>query len=90
MQRWFTIAKVSALILFLAMSGAVVGYQMLVVWPPQRCERGGAWWDPRDRQCLTPIPIERFTQRAMRAAPDFKPVGESPQGPTEHPPVHGR
>ena len=87
MKRWFTIAKVSVLFLFLAMSGAVLAYQMMVVWPPQKCERGGAWWDAKDHQCLTPIPIERFTQRAMSAVPGFKPVGESPPAPTKRPPA---
>ena len=65
MERWFISAKLGALGLFLAMSLAAVGYEAIFVWPIQRCEDHGAWWDARDRQCLTPIPIERFTRRAM-------------------------
>ena len=65
MERWFTTAKLATLALFFAMSLGAVGYEMLFVWPVQHCEERGAWWDPRDHQCLTPIPIEHFTRRAM-------------------------
>jgi hypothetical protein len=45
------------------------------VWPAQRCDREGLWWDQRDRQCLSPIPIERFTGRDFEA---YKPVPAAP------------
>jgi hypothetical protein len=65
MERWFTAAKLATLVLFLAMSLGAVGYEMIYVWPVQRCADRGAWWDYRDRQCLTPIPIWRITGRAL-------------------------
>jgi hypothetical protein len=49
--------------LFILASAATSLYQVYYVWPMQKCERAGAWWDPRDRQCLTPIPIWRLTGR---------------------------
>jgi hypothetical protein len=67
MKRWFTAAHVAMLALFLIVSGGLVVYQMLYVWPAQQCDREGLWWDQQDRQCLTPIPIERFTGRSFQA-----------------------
>jgi hypothetical protein len=34
-----------------------------VVKPRQDCERKGAWWDPEERVCATPIDIRMFTGR---------------------------
>jgi hypothetical protein len=87
MERWFTTAKLTTLALFFILSLGTVAYEAIFIWPVQRCEQSGAWWDPRDRQCLTPIPIERFTRRAMSALPGFKPVSDSPPEPTTRPPA---
>jgi hypothetical protein len=87
MERAFTIARTAVLALFLIVTAGVVGYQMLYVWPQQKCDREGLWWDPRDRQCLTPIPIERFTGRNFGA---YKVMPASPLAPTAHPPAPGR
>ncbi|MBA3810064.1 MAG: hypothetical protein H0X27_00150 [Caulobacteraceae bacterium] len=75
MNSWITNAKLLALGLFLAAALGMLGYDMIYVWPAQRCERGGDWWDPRDGQCLTPIPIWRITARALPKLPpeDAKP-----------------
>jgi hypothetical protein len=78
MRRWFTTAHLAALALFLAVSAGLVGYQILYVWPAQRCEQAGAWWDARDHECLTPIPIERFTGRNFSA---YKPAPPLPRPP---------
>ncbi|HEY1449280.1 MAG TPA: hypothetical protein VGF33_12170 [Caulobacteraceae bacterium] len=75
MERWFTTAKLVVLTMFLAVTAGMVGYQMLYVWPAERCEKQGAWWDQRDRECLSPIPIERFTGRDFSA---YKAVPASP------------
>ena len=48
---------------------AAVGYEWLYVWPIQKCERQGAWWDPRDHQCLTPMPIWNITHRGGPPTP---------------------
>jgi len=84
MDRWIANAKLIVLSLFLTVSLGTLGYHMLYVWPAQRCETRGAWWDARDRQCLTPLPIWRITHRAMAAyAP---PVTGSPPETTTRPP----
>jgi hypothetical protein len=80
MERWFTTAKLVVLSLFLAVTAGMVGYQMLYVWPAQRCEKQGAWWDQRDRECLTPIPIKRFTSGAFAA---FRPMSALPAPPKQ-------
>jgi hypothetical protein len=38
-------------------------YHLFFVWPEQDCAQRGAWWDGKDRQCLTPLPIWRLTGR---------------------------
>lgn len=75
MKRWFTTAHVAILSLFLIVSAAMIGYQILYVWPAQRCDREGLWWDERDRQCLSPIPIERLTGRGIQ---DYKVAPAAP------------
>jgi hypothetical protein len=52
---------------------------MIYVWPAQRCEQAGAWWDARDHECLTPIPVARFTGRDFSA---YKPAPALPRPPT--------
>lgn len=49
--------------MFILASGASIAYQAYFIWPMQKCERGGDWWDSRDRQCLSPIPVWRITGR---------------------------
>jgi hypothetical protein len=63
MSRWFTSAKLFVLCLFLASCLAALVYEWRYVWPVQACDQRGAWWDGRDRQCLTPMPIWRITGR---------------------------
>jgi len=65
MTRWFTAAQLTALAIFVAAVLATFAYEMIFVWPAQRCEAGGDWWDARDLQCLTPVPIARFTSRGL-------------------------
>ncbi|HEY5105594.1 MAG TPA: hypothetical protein VII73_02345 [Caulobacteraceae bacterium] len=76
MTRWITNAKLIALAGFFVASLAAVAYQMVFVWPVQRCEAHGAWWDGSDRQCLTPIAIWRITGRPLASGP----VAGDPQG----------
>ncbi|MGH7022628.1 MAG: hypothetical protein ACREEB_03445 [Caulobacteraceae bacterium] len=86
MERWYTTAKLAVLALFLAVTAWEIGYQVLYVWPAQKCDREGLWWDPKDRQCLTPIPIEKFTRGAFAG---YKIMPASPPAPTAHPPAPG-
>jgi len=88
MERWITHGKLIALAAFFVASAITIFYQAYYVWPVQRCEGRGAWWDTKDRQCLDPIPIWRITGRALAKYP--APVSGSPPGPKAHPPVPGR
>jgi hypothetical protein len=68
---------------FLVACLVALAYHVFFVWPQQDCEQRGAWWDGRDRQCVTPLPIWRLTGRTLvpaakahEAAPP--PVAASP------------
>jgi hypothetical protein len=43
--------------------GGLWAYQYLYVWPRQRCEAAGDWWDDKDRRCGVPVAIWRITGR---------------------------
>ncbi len=61
MTRWLGSLRYILFGLFFAGSLAAIAYQWWFVWPAQKCDQAGAWWDPRDHQCLTPMPIWRIT-----------------------------
>ena len=48
---------------------AVWGYQAYYVWPKDRCESRGAWWDPQTRICATPIYLPNITGRPIGSPP---------------------
>ena len=68
MNAWISNTKYVVLGVFLLGSLSVAGYEWWYVWPASRCEKAGAWWDPKDRQCLTPMPIWRITGRPQADA----------------------
>jgi hypothetical protein len=74
-------SKLVFLGLFAIMIAITIGYEALYVWPKtrpvQNCEGRGGWWDEKDRQCLTPMPIYTFTHRAP-GAPQPKDLVERP------------
>jgi hypothetical protein len=74
MTAWITLAKLVVLCLFIITAAGMTAYDIVYVWPAKRCERVGAWWDPRDRQCLTPIPIWLLTHRGPLAGPSLSPA----------------
>lgn len=63
MQRTYTRLRTGFLVLFLLGTTAVAYHQVFVVGPARRCERGGGWWDSKERVCATPIDITRLTGR---------------------------
>ena len=77
MSQWILSAKLVCLALFFISSLAIVGYEWRYVWPVKKCEEHGAWWDSRDRQCLTPMPIWRITNRKL-PTPPAGPVAAKP------------
>ena len=68
MNDWIARTKYIVFGLFLAASGTATAYQWWYVWPVQKCDQAGAWWDARDHQCLDPMPIWRITGRLPRPA----------------------
>lgn len=75
MTRWYRSALLFALGVFAAASLAALFYEWRYVWPVQACDRRGAWWDEKDRQCLVPIPLWRITGRMpARVAPASAPA----------------
>lgn len=55
-----------AFVALLAISGiGIVGYQAYFIWPVDKCENHGDWWDPKDRVCAVPMPISQFTGRRV-------------------------
>jgi hypothetical protein len=64
MQRWISNTKYVLMGLFVVASLGATAYQWWFIWPVRKCDQAGAWWDPRDHQCLTPMPIWRITGHA--------------------------
>ena len=61
MQSWFSTATRTLVAVFIVASLAVTAYEWWYVWPAQECERTHDWWDAKDHQCLSPIPVWRIT-----------------------------
>ncbi|MDR3509983.1 MAG: hypothetical protein P4L64_19020 [Caulobacteraceae bacterium] len=55
--------RLGFLIVFVVACAGVFAYHYFYVWPAQRCEAVGDWWDGKDRTCAIPIPISHFTGR---------------------------
>ena len=67
--------KLIFLVIFAICCVGIWTYQALYVWPRNKCEAMGDWWDWRDRVCAVPMPIWRFTGRGI-------PQPETPAPPT--------
>jgi hypothetical protein len=56
-------------LIFLALFGfgtvVVFVYHAFWVWPGQRCETSGKWWDGSTRTCAQPILISDITGRTI-------------------------
>lgn len=50
--------------LFVVGCAAVWVYHLMWVWPQDRCEAAGRWWDSSTRVCAQPIYIPDITGRA--------------------------
>jgi hypothetical protein len=49
--------------IFFILCIATWGYQVLWVWPKQRCEQSHGWFDPKSRECGRVIYIPNITGR---------------------------
>jgi hypothetical protein len=57
---------------FVVAVALIWNYQAHAVWPKERCEAHGDWWDDEDRVCAVPMPIWSFTHRMPgRPAPSL-------------------
>ncbi|MFI4935043.1 MAG: hypothetical protein ACHP7N_10520 [Caulobacterales bacterium] len=72
MFRIITRVQLAYMGLFLVVSAGVVAYEAAYVWPVERCEAKGDWWDPQDHNCATPVPLWRITGRGPHT-PSAKP-----------------
>jgi hypothetical protein len=63
MFRIFSRVQLAYLAVFVIICAGLYAYEALYVWPAQKCEAEGAWWNARDRECDTPIEIWRITGR---------------------------
>ena len=55
--------KIFFLVLFAIGTVAIWGYQILYVWPAQKCDERSGWWEPKGRICGTPLYIPSLTGR---------------------------
>jgi len=69
MLRIFTRVQLTYLGIFVLISAGLWAYEAIFVWPAQKCEAAGAWWNPRDHECDTPLEIWRFTGRTPHLTP---------------------
>ncbi len=52
-------------LVFAVAVAAVFGYHAYFVWPGDRCEAQGKWWDPESRVCAKPVLISDITGRTL-------------------------
>ena len=83
MNRTIDRLKLIFLGLFIVLSAGTLVYHVGWVWPGQKCEEAGDWWDWRSRTCASPILISdipgvRYTEG--RFLPYFFPDVFNPEG----------
>lgn len=66
MNRTIDRLKLIFLGLFAVSSAGVFVYHVGWVWPGQKCEEAGDWWDWRTRTCAHPILISDITGRVIK------------------------
>lgn len=65
MDNTFARLKLIFLGLFAIGTVAVLVYHLFWVWPGQKCEEAGNWWDPYGRTCARPVLISDITGRTI-------------------------
>jgi hypothetical protein len=65
MYRVIDRLKLIFLAIFACASLAVFVYHYFWVWPGERCEAKGDWWDASGRVCATPVLISDITGRTI-------------------------
>jgi len=65
MNRTIDRLKLIFLGLFAILSVGALVYHVFWVWPGQKCEAAGDWWDWRSRTCARPVLISDITGRPI-------------------------
>lgn len=92
MNRTIDRLKLIFLGLFAVLSVGALVYHIGWVWPGQKCEAAGDWWDWRSRTCARPILISDITGRvikddASRAAAEAEAAKARAKGDLARPPA---
>jgi hypothetical protein len=66
MNRTIDRLKLIFLAAFAILSAGAFVYHIGWVWPGQKCEAAGDWWDWRSRTCARPILISDITGRVIK------------------------
>lgn len=66
--------KLFFLALFAVGCVAIWSYQIFYVWPKDRCEGHGGWWDGKRRLCAQPILLPKLTGRPFGSPPMISPM----------------
>lgn len=53
-------------VVFLVTVFLIFVIQIFWIWPGQRCEEAGMWWDWRTRACARPVLISSITGRVIK------------------------
>jgi hypothetical protein len=64
MNRFINRLKIAFIAIFAVSGVAIWSYHLVWVWPGQKCEAHGWWWDWRTRTCAMPVPLSVFTGKA--------------------------
>jgi hypothetical protein len=64
MNRTIERLKLAFLVIFAVCCVAIWTAHLMFIWPGQRCEAKGMWWDWRERTCALPVPLQVFTGRS--------------------------
>jgi len=87
MNRTIDRLKLIFLVIFAICCVGAWTYQALYVWPRNKCEKMGDWWDWHDRVCAVPMPIWSFTGRRPQAQ---GPQVQGPQAQVPPPPASSK
>ncbi len=72
MHRTVLRIKLIFLAIFVVASLGVWAYHGLYVWPRDKCENSGGWYDPQSRQCGRVVFIPDVTGRYVRNGQEEK------------------
>ena len=78
MNRTIDRLKLIFLVIFAVCCVIAWSYQALYIWPRNKCEKMGDWWDWHDRVCAVPMPIWRFTGRVPGPETPSAPLAARP------------